>query len=485
MKAKRGLRKIFFISLFFVSLAFSSCESDCTHKSMGQTVVPPSCRASGYTVHACNDCSFSFKSDYTDPTEHTLTKSAVASTCTDGGYTLYKCSACAYEYISDLTDMKNHTLSVTKVSPTCYSAGYTLYACSECDYTSIDNETPALYHAFKSTVVNPTCENAGYTAYSCESCGFSFEADHVSALAHVFESTITEPTCTEEGYTTKTCSVCSYEIKTDYTSPTSHTLLAERHRATASSDGYTLYSCRDCSYSYKTDYEYSNEIFTGAYANRQSPLMKGVDVSTYNGTLDWSAIKASGIDFAIIRAGSSISGEDRLFETNYNAAREAGLYVGAYYYVEVNSKKEILTEVENLKELLADKKFEYPIYLDIEKDSLGEALGKELLTDICVTFMEALQSDGYFAALYTNENWLSNFYDRELITEKYDVWYARYILAENLDSPEWNLEKYGPTMCMWQYTDEGNINDVAYPIDLNLSYKDYPTLMKAYHYNGY
>ena len=363
--------------------------------------------------------------------------------------------------------------------------GYTLLSCSECEYSLAKDYTPVAAHELKSETTEPTCESAGFTTYSCKNCEFSFEADHVSALAHIFEEAITPPTCTEEGYTTKACTVCSHEIKTDYTSPTSHTLLSERRRATASSDGYTLYSCRDCDYSYKTDYEYSNEIFTGAYASTNLPLMKGVDVSTYNGLLDWNAIKAAGIDFAIIRAGSSISGEDRYFEMNYKAAREAGLYVGAYYYVEVNSKEEILIEVENLKKLIADKKFDYPVYLDIEKDSLGEALGKELLTDICVTFMEALQADGYFAALYTNENWLRNFYDRELITEKYDVWYARYILAENLDSPEWNLEKYGPTMCMWQYTDEGKIEDVAYPIDLNLSYKDYPTLMKTYHYNGY
>lgn len=448
MKSNYRFRKVFFFtSLFFVLLACSSCNNECRHENIQKAVVPPSCNSSGYTVFACNDCSFSFEADFVEPSPHTITKTVIA--------------------------------------PTCYTSGYTVSKCSECDYTANENLSPVIPHEIETTVTAPTCAEAGFTTYSCKNCDFSYDADHISALAHVFESETTAPKCTEEGYTTKICSVCSHEIITDYTEPTGHSFTAERKRATSSADGYTIYACSDCDYSYKTDYEYSNEIFTGAYANRIQPFSKGVDVSTYNGELDWNAIKAAGIDFAIIRAGSSISGEDIRFETNYNAAREAGIYVGAYYYVEVNSVEEILNEVEILKGLLGNKKFEYPIYLDIEKDSLGEALGRELVTEISVAFIEALQADGYFAALYTNNNWLENFYDRALVTEKYDIWYARYIPTENLDVAEWDLEKYGPTMCMWQYTAEGSIDGVISPIDLNFSYKDYPTLIKFYHYNGY
>ena len=485
MKSKYRIRIYFFALLFLISLACSSCFGECTHESMGQTIVPPSCSSSGYTVYACHDCSFSYESNFLSPTPHTVNKTEVAPTCTAVGYTVNECSECAYSYVCDTKQALEHNFVSTTIEPTCYEAGYTLNECSECDYATKENPTPVTAHELKSTVVSPTCAAEGYTAYSCENCNFSYTADHISALSHAFEETVIEPNCTEQGYTTKTCSVCSHEIITNYTEPTAHSFSTERKRATSSSDGYTLYSCTDCDYSYKTDYEYSNQIFTGAYANRLTPIAKGVDVSTYNGKLDWAALKAAGIDFAIIRAGSSISGEDIYFDTNYNAAREAGIYVGAYYYVEVNSTEEILLQVELLKEILGDKKFEYPIYLDIEKDSLGEALGRELLTEMCVEFIESLQADGYFAALYTNNNWLNNFYDRELVTEKYDVWYARYIPAENLDSAEWNLEKYGPTMCIWQYTNEGVIEGVASPIDLNFSYKNYPEIIKFYHYNGY
>ena len=104
---------------------------------------------------------------------------------------------------------------------------------------------------------------------------------------------------------------------------------------------------------------------------------------------------------------------------------------------------------------------------------------------MCIAFIENLQSEGYFAALYTNNNWLENFYNKEIITEKFDIWYARYIPVGELSSPEWKLEKYGPTMGVWQYTDQGAISGIKNPFDLNFSYKDYPTIIKRYHYNGY
>lgn len=451
---------------------------------MSKTIVLPTCSAPGYTVFKCNDCSFSFDSDFVSPSSHTIVKTVVAPTCSAGGYTLNECSDCNYSYTSDLTGMAEHTISSKTVAPTCYSTGYTLEECSKCSYTSKTTPSQTLSHDLKATVVEPTCEKEGYTSYSCKNCDFSYTADHLSALTHVFESVVTEPTCTKQGYTTKTCSVCSHTVITDYTNPTGHSYTTQKKRATSSADGYTLHTCSNCDYSYKTDYQYSYSIFTGAYAQSNKPLAKGIDVSAWNGTLDWNAIKAAGIDFAIIRAYAS-EGKDTRFETNYYAAHNAGIDLGAYYYVEAKSVEEILECAEKLKEVLEGKKFEYPIYLDIEKDSLGAELGRELLTEMCVAFIENLQADGYFAALYTNNNWLENFYDKELVTERYDIWYARYLSADNINSPEWNIERYGTTMGIWQYTNEGIINGGNCAFDLNISYKDYPTIIKRYHYNGY
>ena len=115
---------------------------------------------------------------------------------------------------------------------------------------------------------------------------------------------------------------------------------------------------------------------------------------------------------------------------------------------------------------------------------MGKSLGKDLLTNMAIAFMEELQKDGFYAALYTNNNWLENFYHKELIVGKYDVWYARYP-EENLTEPQWNLEEYGPTTGIWQYTEEGVIDGHKVLFDFNFSYRDYPAIIKRFHYNGY
>ena len=419
---------------------------------MSSSVIQPSCASHGYTVFKCNDCSYSFESDFVSPISHILTETIVAPTCSDSGYTLKKCT--------------------------------------NCDYSELSDYTKPISHVLKASVTPPTCENEGFTKYSCQNCDFSYNTDHITALTHTFAEMVSNPTCIEQGYNIKTCSVCSHSITTAYTAPTGHDYTVQKKRATSSADGYTLFSCSECDYSCRSDYEHRAPIFTGAYAPNQSPIAKGIDVSSYNGVLDWSAIKEASIDFAIIRAAAT-QGKDVYFEANYTAAREAGIDVGAYYYVEPKSVAQALECAETIKNILGDKKFEYPIYLDIEKDGLGAELGSELLTQICTAFIEDLQADGYFAALYTNEKWLKNYYDTAFVTEKYDIWYARYLYdekpvdLEEFDSFRWNLEKYGPIMGMWQCAHTGVINGFSCSFDFNFAYKDYPAIIKQYHYNGY
>ena len=479
------LKKVFFfISLVFILLVCAACSGECTHRNMSRNVVSPSCGSRGYTVFVCNDCSFSFESDYVAPTPHTLSSVQVLSTCTNGGYILNECTVCDYSYISNPTPKRDHSIVTVKIAPTCTSSGYTLRQCTGCTYENNLDLTDPIPHDFNVNKIDPTCKSEGYTEYSCKNCDLNYTADQISALAHTFTSTVTSPTCLTQGYTKKICSVCADEIITEYTQPTGHTYTDSKVIATASRDGYTLRQCKNCEYSYKTDYVYSYSVFMGAYTDSNKVLAKGIDVSYHNGTLNWQSIAAAGFDFAIIRVGSSLSGKDAYFESNYSGARAAGLDVGAYFYVEDTSVAEILDSAKELKSLLAGKKFEYPIYLDIEKDDLGKSLGKDLLTNMSIAFMEELQKDGFYAALYTNNNWLENFYHKNLIVSKYDVWYARYP-EENLTEPQWNLEKYGATTGIWQYTEEGVIDGHKVLFDFNFSYRDYPAIIKRFHYNGY
>ena len=480
---KFGFIKFFFLLLFLFLL--SSCNGECRHRKMSEEVIPPSCGERGYTVYTCNDCSFSFESDFVAPEPHALTETLVTPTCTTAGYTLNKCTKCDYSYISAPTSITEHTIVITTISPSCISPGYTVNKCSTCSYEFTTNPIPSLPHNIKETLIPPTCEKEGYTSYACENCSFAYTADFISAKSHVYNSVITQPSCLNEGFTTKSCSICNKQIITDYTAPRGHSYSTLKIRATSSADGYTLYKCNNCDYSYRSDFEYSYSIFTDAYANTSVPIAKGIDVSSYNGELNWSTLASKGIDFAIIRAGSSKTGEDVFFDINYAKARSVGIDIGVYYYVEATSVDEILEEAKKLESIIANKKFEYPIYIDFEKTELGEILGKELLTKMCSAFVEKLQSDGYFGAIYTNNNWLENFFIREDIVSKYDVWYARYVPADKISSPEWDLTRYGTTMGVWQYTDEAKIEGFKQPFDLNLAYKDYPTIMSRYHYNGY
>ncbi len=480
----------FFILLLLLLIGIFlliSCNGECSHRDVTKKVISPTCGERGYTLFVCSDCSFSFESDFVAPSPHSLVTTVVAPTCESGGYTLNECSTCDYSYTSEPLAMKEHIIVSKTIAPTCRAEGYTQKKCEVCSYIQKTDFISPAEHDIKATVIAPTCEKAGYTNYKCTKCNFEYDGDNVTALVHDFNIEIIPPACLTEGYTKSTCSICQKVIKSDITAPTDHTYTDTVFRATASKNGYTLHKCEHCNYEYTSDNEYSYSIFMGAYTPSNTVLTKGIDVSSYNGTLSWSAIANADVDFAILRAGTSSAGEDSLFAYNYRNAKAYGLGVGVYYYVEARSVEEILTYAQKLKTILDGKKFEYPIYLDIEKDSLGAELGKDLLTQMAVAFLEDLQKDGYFAALYTNNNWLENFYHKDALTSLYDVWYARYIPTDKISEPVWDLEKYGSTMGMWQYTQEGTLQGVtsSIPFDLDLCYRDYPTIIKRFHYNGY
>lgn len=452
---------------------------------MSTSVIQPSCGSRGYTVFTCKDCSYSFESDFVEPTPHDLESTVIEPSCSQSGYTAYKCKNCDYGYTADHKPSLEHTFDTVILSPTCTKPGYTALQCIDCKYSLKKDYTAPIEHSFSSVITPASCLKAGFTTYTCTVCLYSYDAEFVSASGHEFSSETIQPTCLEQGYTKKTCSVCKTEIVTDYTKPTGHSYTSTVFKATSSRDGYTYNDCDRCDHSYKSDIIYSYSVFMGAYTEKDKPLAKGIDVSTYNGTLKWQNIASQGVDFAIIRAGSSVSGKDYQFDYNYRNAKAAGLDVGAYYYVDVKTVDDILKCVEDLELLLEGKTFEYPIYLDIERNALGEELGKELLTEMCVAFIETLQADGYFAALYTNNNWLVNFFDTEKVTSLYDIWYARYIPTADIDSAVWNLEKYGTTMGMWQYTEEGRLENESCNFDFNIAYRDYPTIIKRFGYNGF
>ena len=148
-------------------------------------------------------------------------------------------------------------------------------------------------------------------------------------------------------------------------------------------------------------------------AQAYESLIRGIDVSSYQGTIDWASVSNSGIEFAIIRCGTTnISNanysSDSKFEANYQGASSAGIAVGTYMYTSANSKNEMRSNVESMLNTLSGKAFAYPVYLDVEQASRQTVLGRDTLTDIIIFGLQLIKESGYTAGVYANQNWFNN-----------------------------------------------------------------------------
>ena len=375
----------------------------------------------------------------------------------------------------------------TETAPTCTSDGLEVRGCLLCEET-IERVIPMREHTLKKTLCAPDCTSEGYIECVCE-CGYSYRTDIVAPTGHTLSEEITAPTCEERGYTKYSCEDCDYEYIGSFVAAKGHTFTSERSLPTILTPGYTTHTC-ECSFSYTDEYIFYSDILENAYCSNSEVLAKGIDVSRWNHEigkngeylpLDWSAIKAQGVDFVILKAGSTKSGIEPTFLMDYEGARAAGLEIGVYYYTYATTIEGIRADAEALLGYLEGKQFEYPIYLDLEDASL-EALGKNYLSDMCEAFMVTLQENGYYAALYSNHNWLTYILDSAKIFSLYDVWYARYPLT---DKPTWNEEKYGKQLGMWQYSESGTLDGFSCYFDMNYAYKDYSEIMKKWGLNGF
>lgn len=389
----------------------------------------------------------------TAPCEHkSFTSSVIPPTCNEEGKNLHTCEACGYYYVTDIIPKKEHSFTEYTVEPTCASEGYTFYFCS-CGELIKGETLKKLPHTLKVVSVPSTCSALGYTEYSCESCNYSYRENASSLAEHSFTvSTKQFPTALEEGYTEHFC---------------------------------------ECSHSYKDDFISYSEILKSPYLESSNVLAKGIDVSRWNHQidpasgeylpLDWSLIKSSGFDFVILKAGSTRSGKEPTFELDYAGARAAGLEIGVYFYTYSQTKEEIERDVDRLLEYLEGKELEYPVYFDLEDPSLIN-LGKEKLTELCEVFICSMQKNGYYSALYTNNNWLRNILNADRILSLFDIWYARYPETE---LPVWNEEKYGKQLSMWQYTQSGEIAGLEGYFDFNYCYRNYAEIMRKWELNGF
>lgn len=204
--------------------------------------------------------------------------------------------------------------------------------------------------------------------------------------------------------------------------------------------------------------------------------IKGIDVSHWQGDIDWELVKNSGVEFAIIKAGGSDDGfyTDSKFESNYAGAKAVGLPIGAYYFVgkDFVSSADGKADADRFIEILKGKSFEYPVYLDIESTNPKD---KEGVTDAAISFCRQMENAGYFVGIYGSD--IGTFrtrLDNERLVN-WTKWVANYS----------HEPSYVTDYKMWQHSSNGNVSGIKANVDLNICYADYPTIIKAGGFNGF
>lgn len=192
----------------------------------------------------------------------------------------------------------------------------------------------------------------------------------------------------------------------------------------------------------------------------------GIDVASYQGNIDWKAVKDDGIDFAMIRILVKNGSKDSKFERNYDNAREAGVKVGVYRYSYAQSVHEAREEAREVIDALDGRKLDYPIALDME-DSSQHHISSSTKTDMILAYKKIVEDAGYKFILYANTDWLRNRIDMSRLSNV-DVWIARW-RSLSLGHGYTGQGKVN----MWQYSDSGEVAGISGKVDLDYCYKSY------------
>lgn len=203
---------------------------------------------------------------------------------------------------------------------------------------------------------------------------------------------------------------------------------------------------------------------------------KGIDVSHWQGHIDWAKVKAAGIQFAIIKAGGSDAGlyADPRWEENYQGAKANDIAVGAYYFVgpACTSAEAGKADAERFLAQLNGKQLEYPVFMDVEATTANAKIGA---TEAAIAFCRELEAAGYYAGIYSST--YSGFRDRldDSKLTPFTHWVAQYA----------SKCEYSGAYGIWQYSSSGRVNGINGNVDMDISYQDYPSIIKAGGFNGY
>lgn len=208
------------------------------------------------------------------------------------------------------------------------------------------------------------------------------------------------------------------------------------------------------------------------------PPYRFVDVSRYQGLIDWAQVAAAGYKGAMLKTVSTnrkLSKRadglyiDPTFETNYRNARAAGLDVGVYYYTYATSEAMADAELALLRQALRGKELTMPVALDMEDETLAVLKPKDL-TNLAAYHLEQIEKMGFFAQLYTYTSYANRFLEMERLAGRWDVWLADY--TGKTPNVTFNYNAH-------QHTSKGSVPGITGNVDLNVTTLNYPKIIKT------
>lgn len=203
-------------------------------------------------------------------------------------------------------------------------------------------------------------------------------------------------------------------------------------------------------------------------------MIKGIDISHWQGSINFEKVKNDGVKFCIIKAGGSDNGcyTDVNFKRNYDGAKKAGIKVGAYYFVGRNfvSEKDGIADAKRFEKILDRRPFDFPIFLDLETTSIHD---KDGATEATIAFCDYLEKKGYFVGIYGSDR--STFLDRidKNKVKKFVWWVANYSREPSFAKP-WEI---------WQCNSSGTVNGISGRVDSNFSKTDFSVIVDK-HFNN-
>lgn len=211
--------------------------------------------------------------------------------------------------------------------------------------------------------------------------------------------------------------------------------------------------------------------------NETQEVTLGIDVSKFQGNIDWKKVAESGVDFAIIRVGyrtpdDGVIGEDPKAKYNLQEATKHGIKIGAYFFSTAISQDEAIEEAKWVADYIAKYQITYPVAYDCEafdkSKNRHSFLTKTQRTDNAIAFLNQIAEEGYSPMFYASKSGMENSTSWEMsrLEGAYKIWVAQY---PSTPYPQTEKSSYSGSYDMWQYTNKGNVPGIAGSVDLNVA----------------